>query len=61
MYRIYGKDETMKRMRPVDLQSGDFVVNLIYASCWDTKEEADKVCEHINEHNENMYFEVRKI
>ena len=60
-YRIYGKDADMKQFKPLDLQEGRFVTNLIYASVWTDKEIVDAKCEELIKMNEGVKFEVRKV
>lgn len=59
-YIIYGKSNYDRKFRPLDLKSGVFTDRLIYASVFDSKEQADDLCEYLNRENENMTFEVRK-
>jgi hypothetical protein len=60
-YRIYGKDEDMKRFSPLDLTDGQFVTNLIYASVWTDLDIVTNKCKELNEMNDTMTFEVRKV
>lgn len=59
-YRIYGKSNYDKRFRPLDCHLGTFTSNLMYASVFDSKEQADDLCDYLNKNNEGMTFEVRK-
>ncbi len=59
-YIIYGKSNYDRKFRPLDLTLGTFTDRLIYASVFDSKEQADDICEYLNKENKNMTFEVRK-
>jgi len=61
MYRIYGKTHDMNRFQAIDLNNGNFVVNLIYASFFENLEEAKDTLDHLMEHNKNIKFELRKV
>jgi len=64
MYRIYGRDKGSKqRFKPLGSQGGDlcFVVNLIYALNWDDKDIVEAKCKELNDMNETLEFEVRKV
>ena len=60
MYLIYGRMKNQKRMAPVDLKNGVFVKNLIYASMFDSQENAQAKCDELNRMNDDMVFEIRK-
>ena len=60
-YRIYGKSNYDKKFRPLDCKYGWFVTNLMYATVFDSKEEADDLCDYLNRENKGMTFEVRKV
>ena len=60
---IYGKSiDSHRCMRPLDLANGVFVNNIMHASVWwnDQEDEARKACKHLQEHNRDYIFEVRK-
>lgn len=59
-YIIYGKSNYDRKFRPLDLKLGVFTDRLIYASVFDSKEQADDICKYLNKENKNMTFEVRK-
>lgn len=61
-YRIYGKSIYDKRFRALDLTEGVLTSNLLYATIFDSKEQAEDIVSHLNEENKNNYtFEVRKV
>jgi len=63
-FRLYGKDENMKRFSPMG--DGNFVVNLIYADVYFAETE-DRVLElkqwvkNLNTDNPAFDFELRKV
>ena len=61
MYRIYGKTHDMNRFQAIDLANGTFVINLIYASFFESLEEAQETLDHLMEHNQNIKFELREV
>jgi len=62
-YRIYGRQGVNGRFRPLalDVSAGAFVGNLIYATLFHLRAEADKVCQQVNELNPDFEFEVRTV
>lgn len=63
MYRIYGKDNTMKQYKAFDYENGAFVNNLVYATIIKEHEldKAKKAIEFMNSNNPEYHFELRKI
>ena len=61
MYRIYGKATYDRKYRPMDCKLGVLTTNLIYASIFDSKEQAQDLVDYLNENNPNYNFEVRKV
>lgn len=64
-HRIYarGKDTVtgkQTRFGALDVQSGNIVGNLIYASCFDL-EQGTKTVNSLREQNPDVQFELRKI
>ncbi len=59
-YRFYGKEYPGDRFKPIDLQLGKFVVNLIHASFVNTKEEAETILKDLIKSNSNMKFQIRR-
>jgi len=60
-YRIYGRYGRTERLRALDVKEGAFVGNLIRATLFYDKAQADKVCLHANEDNQDFEFVVRKV
>lgn len=60
-YRIYGKSIYDKRFRALDLTEGVLTSNLLYATIFDSKEQAEDIVSHLNDENKNFTFEVRKV
>lgn len=58
-YLIYGSYNN-GRYKAMDLNAGVQVGNLIYASMFQDKETAEKVCKQISLDNDEWKFEVRK-
>ena len=61
MYRIYAKMNDGKKFRALDVRNGCFAYNLLYASNFPNKEDADYHCNYMNDNNDHMVFEVRKV
>lgn len=61
MYRVYGKKKTDKRMKPFDMKTSRFVVNLIFCSVFAEKAPLQKEVDFMNSKNPDYTFEVRAI
>lgn len=59
MFRIYGKDAEMERFMALDLSSGAFTRNLMYASLL-TRDEAERALAELRQDNPDITFEVRE-
>ena len=59
MCRIYGRGAGMKRFMALDLSSGAFTKNLMYASLL-TREEAERALAELRQDNPDIEFEVRE-
>lgn len=59
MYAIYCPD-LKGRFRPLDLVNGKTTRVRLYASTFDTREEAKKVANYLQQRNAGVPFEVRK-
>lgn len=59
MCRIYGKATDMKRFLALDLSSGSFVRNLLYASLL-TRDDAERALAELRQDNPDIEFEVRE-
>jgi len=57
---IYGKYNKGGRFKPVDLEGGCLVTNVIHGSYFDSEEEAKGVINYLNNHNKNMVFTYKK-
>jgi hypothetical protein len=60
LYRLYGKDSGMKKMRPVNWLKGDFTNNLIFATIFN-EEEGMRALSDATSSNEEMHFELREV
>ena len=62
IYLVYGKLNSSKRFKPVDMKENKFVINLIHASMFQEheKDALTKEVEAMNLLNEDMTFEVRR-
>jgi len=59
-HRIYGRSLGKGRFKPLDLRSGKFVVNLMYATML-PEFEAERISNELNEENQDLEFVTRKI
>ena len=62
MLFIYGKTSDMNCMRPIDLSSGQFVYNVLYATMWGNDEDdiVRGIVEELKRQNKDIVFEIRK-
>jgi len=59
MYMIYAKHEKEKLSRPMDMEKGRQVVNIIYATMYRSKTRAEEIVSHLKEDNPEFNFSVR--
>lgn len=57
-YRIYGREKGNGRFKAIDLESGAFVGNLIYATYFLDKEDAEKCLSDLTAQNEGFEFKI---
>lgn len=60
MYAIYMRCNN-GRYYPIDLHEGRVVNRLLYASLWQTREQAERVLAKLQEFNKTFTFQVRKV
>lgn len=58
-YRIYGREKGKGKFKPLDLQEGTFVKNLMYASLIPEKD-VKRVLESLNKENSDFEFKAVK-
>ena len=56
LYMIYGREKDKKRFRPVDLENGQLVANVLYGTLFYKKGEAERVVQSLNEDNKDYEF-----
>lgn len=59
-YRIYGKHKDDKRFCALDLSTGAFVNNLMYATFFreEEKEKAQSIVKNLQENNKDFEFKI---
>lgn len=57
-YRIYGREKGNGRFKAIDLESGTFVGNLIYATYFLDKTAAEKCLSDLIAQNEGFEFKI---
>lgn len=57
-YRIYGREKGKGRFKAIDLESGAFVGNLIYATYFLDKTDAEKCLSDLIAQNEGFEFKL---
>ena len=57
-YRIYGREKGNGRFKAIDLESGAFVGNLIYATYFLDKTDAEKCLSDLTAQNEGFEFKI---
>ena len=58
---IYGKFRSGgKLFHPIDCKGGAMVFNRLYATLFSTKDEAERVMNHLVEKNPDMEFKLKK-
>lgn len=60
MYMIYGRTKGKGSFRPLDLNEGVFVFNLLFASMIFDEEKAKRIVSRLTEGNPGYEFEYRK-
>jgi hypothetical protein len=60
-YRIYARECTARRFHPVDVSEGRLVGNLIYATLFYSKDNADLARDEMARANPDYVFECRKV
>ena len=61
VYRIYARECTARRFHAVDVAGGRLVGNLIYATLFNSKDNADLARDEMARVNPDYVFETRKV
>lgn len=59
-YFIYAKDSSMKRFQPLDVAEGTVHTSVLYASMFDSKNEAMEIMERLSVQNPSISFKLVK-
>jgi hypothetical protein len=60
MYMIYCKAPNEKLSRPLDMEHGRQVINLLFATLYRSKDRAEEIASHLREDNPTYTFSVRR-
>ncbi len=59
VWLMYGREKGKRSFRPINLKSGEFVRNLVFATIWHDKTKADKALDDVRTQNPDIEFELR--
>lgn len=59
-YFIYAKDSSMKRFQPLDVAEGTVHKSILYASMFDSKDEAMEITERLSVQHPSISFKLVK-